>query len=59
MKLPYLPIHIVTSKTYAAKLDESFDAGKRYSQKQIEKPVSGNAFEAVKLIGQKMKKKEG
>jgi hypothetical protein len=61
MKIPLVPIHIVTSKTLEEKLDAAFDSGviegRRYGQTQIRKLLSGNATGPVRIRGRKKKDK--
>ena len=62
MKVPLLPIHVVTSETLEARLDAAFDsgviAGKGYSQTQIRKLLGNNPAGPVSLRGLKRKEKK-
>lgn len=59
MKIPLIPVHVVTSKTLEAKLrsakDKGIAEGKQYNQTQIRKLLSSNATGPVRLRGRKKK----
>ena len=59
MKVPLIPVHVVTSKKLEARLDAAFDSGviegKSYGRTQIKKLLSGNATGPVRIKAGKKK----
>ena len=59
MKVPMLPIHVVTSKTYAEKLKqaraEGVKEGKAFSTRQIELLLNKRAMKPIRMMDKKKK----
>jgi len=55
MKIPFLPLHVVTSKTLEEKLNDAREEVKGFRQTQINKLLSRNAAAPVRIRGGKKK----
>lgn len=56
MKIPVVPIHVVTSKTLREMLDKAEAQGKAFSKRQIEVLLGRRAIKPIRMLSNKKKK---
>jgi len=49
MKLPFIPLHIVTTKTLKLRRDAAYQIGREFSEKQIALLVGERAMKGLKV----------